>query len=317
MSEIDYDALDEEVSKVMADDMDVEVNVRKGEEQEREATEEAPEVTVESRPTVVRGRYMDMVHPNSDMRPPARNYATGRDIAAPAAGVIASGQVDAMDAAGLGGASKPVRTQTAQTQPQAVRAAQAQAVQAAQVAQAVQEEEEPEFGVIEDVDKGGVGTHEDGGGFGAQDGGFETQDEDFGAQDGDFGAEVGPAPQLATETEVEPPEPAADLPLASLAGEEDPNANNYSLGGRSPFIPDAKVEKRPLGDYVPEGSTRGVQSTKNVYSQRTPVDRNVPDVEPMVVGAPKKRSGWMWALVTLLVVVAGGGLGVLVFMALH
>jgi hypothetical protein len=95
--------------------------------------------------------------------------------------------------------------------------------------------------------------------------------------------------------------------------EEEPNANNYSLGGQSPFIADAKVDKRPLGPYVPE-SAHSVHSTKNIYSQRTPTNQPIADMDHMVVGAPKKTSGWVWALVTILVVLVGGGLGFLAFM---
>jgi len=245
MSEIDYDELDKEVGRVMADD-EVEGGVESEEEMPeeeisreempREEPEEEPieasEVHVQARPARARGRYMDMVHPNSDMRPPSRNYATGKDVEAP---------------------KKEVEKTVKEVVEEVV-------------------EDGPEFGVIEDVNR-------------------EMEAE------ADFVAE---------------PEALKELPEKELY--EEPDANNYSLGGKSPFIPDAKVEKRPLGDYVPEDSTRGVQSTKNVYSQRTPVEQSVSDLKPMVIGAPKRKPGWVWALVTLLVIAAGGGLGVLAFM---
>lgn len=249
MNEIDYAELDKEVSKVMADDADIDVRENKERKEEIKAP---PEVEVGQRSRTVRGRYMDMVHPNSDMRPPARNYSTGKDIAAPDV-MIAS-----PDAAELSDMTEAARTDVG-----------TEDTEEAAVEEDVVEDEGPEFGVIEDVDRG------------------VAAEEDFIAE----------------------PEPMRDL-----SDTEEPNANNYSLGGKSPFIMDAKVEKRPLGNHVPEGSVRGVLSTKNVYSQRTPVNRAAADVKPTVVSEPKKRSGWMWALMTLLVVAAGGGLGLLAFM---
>ena len=91
-----------------------------------------------------------------------------------------------------------------------------------------------------------------------------------------------------------------------------PNANNYSLGGRSPFLTDAKVEKRPLGKNIPETSHSALKSTKNTYSQKTP-SKATHAKKHIVTEAPKKHSGWLWALVVLLVIAAGGGLGYLAY----
>lgn len=99
--------------------------------------------------------------------------------------------------------------------------------------------------------------------------------------------------------------------------EKAPDANNYSLGGRSPFIPDAKVDKRPLGPNVPESNARAIRSTKNVYSQKTPLRSGIDDVPSrgvITVAPPKRKSGWLWAVVTLGVIAAGGGIGLLAFM---
>ncbi|MCL1840002.1 hypothetical protein FWF89_03360 [Candidatus Saccharibacteria bacterium] len=235
MSEIDYEELDKEVGKVMADDGDEKHVITKRMEAEEEGVEASEmHVKPQSKPAK-RGRYMDMVHPTSDMRPPSRNYSVSKEIEAP----------------------EEIETES--------------------VKEEVEEEDEPEFGVIEDVNK------------------------DLEAE-ADF---------------VSKPEAMKDLPekeeFEDFDDEEEPDANNYSLGGKSPFIPDAKVEKRPLGDYVPEGSARGVQSTKNVYSQRVPMEEIAPDVKPTVIGTQRK-SGWIWAIVTILVIAAGGGLGVLAFM---
>ena len=92
-----------------------------------------------------------------------------------------------------------------------------------------------------------------------------------------------------------------------------PNANNYSLGVRSPFLTDAKVEKRPLGTDIPETSAHALRSTKNVYSSKSPSKATKTSKKHLITEAPKKHSGWLWTLVVLLVIAAGGGLGYLAY----
>lgn len=210
MSEIDYAELDKEVTKAMQDkSFDKKI---------------APKT---------RGRYMDMVHPRSDMRPPSRDYTVGKNISAPNENEIKQ---------------EPDNTPEAP-------------------------EDEVEFGIIEDVN-----------------------------------------PSNPTEDTLAAEEEFVSEPEAFFETQDDnaPDANNYSLGGKSPFIPDAKVEKRPLGDFVPDDNARGVRSTKNVYGQRTPTKQESTSQKPLVV-AEKKKSGWIWALITLLVLAAGCGLGYLAY----
>lgn len=135
-------------------------------------------------------------------------------------------------------------------------------------------------------------------------------------------APVTPEPQQHKEKPQQPPkEPEAAAPRPNLFSDDDfsktPNANNFSLGGRSPFIRDAKVDKRPLGPNVPESNAGAIRSTKNVYSQKTPLKSGLDDMpgrSVITVAPPKKKSGWLWALVTLGVIAAGGGIGLLAFM---
>ena len=56
-----------------------------------------------------------------------------------------------------------------------------------------------------------------------------------------------------------PAKPAEPKPVVK-AEPKAPNANNYSLGGRSPFLTDTKVEKRPLGNNIPETNATTVHS---------------------------------------------------------
>ena len=99
------------------------------------------------------------------------------------------------------------------------------------------------------------------------------------------------------------------------AAEPAPNANNYSLGVRSPFLnTDAKVEKRPLGNNIPETSTSALRSTRNVYSQKSALKNSEAAKKHIVTEGGKKKSGWLWALIVLAVIAAGGGLGYLAYL---
>ena len=107
---------------------------------------------------------------------------------------------------------------------------------------------------------------------------------------------------------------AAPKPKATPKPEA-PDANSYSLGGRSPFLSDTKVEKRPLGSNIPETSTAAVHSTKNTYSQKNPAKAPVSKRKKhTVTEAPKSHSGWLWTLVVLFVIAAGAGLGYLAYL---
>ena len=124
-----------------------------------------------------------------------------------------------------------------------------------------------------------------------------------------------PKPQPKKEAEAPRPNLFSDDNFAK--DEPTPNANNFSLGGRSPFIRDAKVDKRPLGPNVPESNAGAIRSTKNVYSQKTPLKAGAGDTpgrSVITVAAPKKKSGWLWALLTLGIIVAGGGIGLIAYM---
>ena len=121
-----------------------------------------------------------------------------------------------------------------------------------------------------------------------------------------------PVAKLATKPVATKPAEAAKPVVRKSTEEKTPNANNYSLGGRSPFLTDAKVEKHPLGKHVPETSSSALKSTKNTYSQKAP-SKTAHAKKHIVTEAPKKHTGWLWALVVLLVIAAGGGLGYLAY----
>ena len=240
MSEIDFAELDKEVTRAME-------NEKPKAKVARETTQQ--KMKIKAKP-VTRGRYMDIVHPSSDMR----------------RGLMRDDAEQTEEIAETGSAGLASRN--------ASRELEVEMTEIAIGKQEISGGADAEFGVIEDVVR-------------------ETEalqaEEDFARQ---------------------------PMPLTDMESELVPNANNYSLGGRSPFIVDAKIEKRPLGSFVPEGSTRGIHSTKNVYSQRAPMldERPEQHARSVVVHAPKRHNGWIWALVTLGVLAVGGGLGVLIYM---
>ena len=109
---------------------------------------------------------------------------------------------------------------------------------------------------------------------------------------------------------------AAPTPAAPKDEVKAPNANNYSLGGRSPFMIDAKVDKRPLGTNIPETTARTLLSTKNTYSQKDPsaTTKRRKANKHIITESPKKHSGWLWTLIVLLVIAGGAGLGYLAYL---
>ncbi len=111
------------------------------------------------------------------------------------------------------------------------------------------------------------------------------------------------------------PKPTQAQPVLKKAVEPAPNANNYSLGVRSPFLnTEAKVEKYPLGNNIPETSTSALRSTRNVYSQKSALKNTEAAKKHIVTEGGKKKSGWLWALIVLAVIAAGGGLGYLAYL---
>ena len=92
-----------------------------------------------------------------------------------------------------------------------------------------------------------------------------------------------------------------------------PNANNFSIGGKSPFLTNTQVEKTPLGKNPSQNSAGSIESTKNTYSQKSPSKSKVAS-KHIVTEEPKDHSGWFYALITVLVIAAGAGLGLLAWL---
>lgn len=124
-----------------------------------------------------------------------------------------------------------------------------------------------------------------------------------------------PAVKPAAKVVAKPTAKATPVKKAESAKKpETPNANNYSLGVRSPFLTNTKVEKRPLGTDIPETSTAALRSTKNVYSSKSPSKTTTTKKKHIVTEAPKKHSGWLWTFIVIGVIAVGGGLGYLAYM---
>ncbi|MBR0134475.1 hypothetical protein IJM16_04425 [Candidatus Saccharibacteria bacterium] len=128
-----------------------------------------------------------------------------------------------------------------------------------------------------------------------------------------------PAPKPVAKPVAKPTPKVEEKPVSKPVehkkpvAEKEPNANNYSLGVRSPFMTNTKVEKRPLGKDIPETSVANLRSTKNIYSSKSPSKSIKATKKHMVTEAPKKHSGWLWTFVVLFVLAAGAGLGYLAY----
>jgi hypothetical protein len=116
------------------------------------------------------------------------------------------------------------------------------------------------------------------------------------------------------------------VPILEETGEaakpdEVPDANNFSLGSSAnPFLPGARVDKRPLGLNVKPGteSANITESTKNVYARREMLRRPEAPMSAerptMIVENPKKKDhGFLWALLIIFVTLLGAGAGALVY----
>lgn len=128
-------------------------------------------------------------------------------------------------------------------------------------------------------------------------------------------AQTAKRPTLQAKHPTQPaPRPApTPKPTPKKSAADSPNANNYSLGVRSPFMTSTKVAKRPLGQNIPETNADNLRSTKNVYSQKSP-SKTSRRKKHTITEPPKSHSGWLWTLIVLLVIAAGGGLGYLAYL---
>jgi hypothetical protein len=124
---------------------------------------------------------------------------------------------------------------------------------------------------------------------------------------------------VAAQMFVEESVPVVDEPKKAEP-DEAPDANNYSLGNaENPFLPGARVDKRPLGLNVkPNAESANItESTKNVYARREMLNRPAPmsAAKPtMIVDNPKKKDhGFLWALLIVFVMLLGAGAGALVY----
>ncbi len=118
-----------------------------------------------------------------------------------------------------------------------------------------------------------------------------------------------PAPKEAPKPVVKEKPVLEEKPAPILKKREAPNANNFSIGGRSPFVKNTKVEKRPLGKNIPETSATTLRSTHNIYSQKSPIRTTENIKKHVITQEPQKKSGWLWTLVVLGIILAGGAIG--------
>lgn len=100
-----------------------------------------------------------------------------------------------------------------------------------------------------------------------------------------------------------------------FADEETPDANNFSLGGKSPFLAGTVIEKRPLGTTFSDNNAHGVKSTKNVYTSRSAVKPESLDTSPpLVVAPPRQKSGWPTVIAIFFIILLGAALGGVVYL---
>lgn len=102
-----------------------------------------------------------------------------------------------------------------------------------------------------------------------------------------------------------------------------PDANRFSLGGRSPFLASVKVEKRPLSGAIPEEEIEPVKKEtplKNTYRAKIKQvlksdDKAVVRRETTIVSTPETRSnGIALAFAIILTIILGALIGAVVYL---
>jgi hypothetical protein len=127
-----------------------------------------------------------------------------------------------------------------------------------------------------------------------------------------------PKPEPVAKTEPSQTAVAASNIVKTIEhGPTAPNANNYSLGVRSPYLrQNAKVEKRPLNGDVSE-FVQDDKIEKNSYPEQTEKPKKKTHSKHTVKKSEKSNSNWYWPILVILIVAAGGGLGYLLWWILQ
>ena len=138
------------------------------------------------------------------------------------------------------------------------------------------------------------------------------------------------------------PEPREQKPLVkaqkpTAESEKAPDNNSYSLGGKSPFLPNVSVEKRGLSSSVPEKkeshfesvSYLGVndsseKSHKNIYEKKDIIDlesdkskKKKKDKKPVkIIDDKEKKSGIPLVVIIILTILLGAVVGTGVYLLL-
>ena len=140
------------------------------------------------------------------------------------------------------------------------------------------------------------------------------------------------SPQLKTDDDLAIKASAALSGASKPATASAPDNNAYSLGGKSPFLPNYTIDKRPLSDSVPTKnkdtnfeklSFLGVSDDtptkpkKNVYEKKTPSDP-APSTSKTVriIDDTKQKHGIPVALIILLTIIFGAAVGAGVYFLL-
>ena len=144
---------------------------------------------------------------------------------------------------------------------------------------------------------------------------------------------------VKAKTSTKPAEPAEasaskTAKKSQSASEKSPDNNAYSLGGKSPFLPNVSVEKRGLSKSVPEKkkdnfetvSYLGVndaseKSRKNVYEKKEIIDleSDKPKAKQKtvkIIDNKEKKSGIPLVIIIILTIVLGAAVGTGVYFLL-
>lgn len=280
--------------------------------------EEAPSVVPESpkiiaSPAVRRGRFMDVVHPSSDMAPQGQVAPKPPVASAPSSRSITPVSSDLAPTA-----STPAAAATDAVIEQPLDSFQA---------------EEPKLDTIDTPTNLDTSSVEDEESVSVEHTGVEADNDE---------TEVDQAPSKTDTFDDKDP---TDDEIEAIKAEDIPDAPSYSESGATPFLSDTKVDKRPLGAFAGEELADGdTPLPKELNSDVLDIESKEATEEPKAatqnvlispentaddaqlqhmfsaetahhaLPAGKKKSGaWLWILLIVALLAVGSGLGYLWF----
>ncbi|MCL2444971.1 hypothetical protein FWD07_02520 [Candidatus Saccharibacteria bacterium] len=328
MSDIDFDELDKAVGSMMegeeerGGDGDDAESVQGEEVKEKNGSDEQ-EVT-EAKPVARRrGRFMDMVHPSSDMH---RSPSMGQERTVDKEVTEVADETERTEESSVGEDEQDVVDAVLEdldiSKDAGMKEEDLELSSVEMLDDGVYEEENKDYvekvidEVVEENSEGGEGDDEEMEIAENEEGAEESEPEEE-VEEGGGDEEVEEVEETVVEEgdSEEEPDFGEKVEIDDIVEEVEEKEEE----AKTPFIRGAKIEKRPLGEIAPtKDGMDEMKSTEGNFSAASVVDEldngrsiyETDEIETTVVREKKTGGGWVWLLVFLAVIALGVGLGV-------